>query len=211
MAGDRLRRAIAGAWVVEEGEEVGAVVPIQSDRTTSQNRPFRSDMLAHDDQAETVEPAERGQIGLGEGSVVHVEVFWMASVGTSIIRGSRSPSPPGPRPATYTLIRKDPDHVLTIGDIMQHRKVDERDIVTEEGADSFRVAYIDSNDCVEMYDVDCDDVEKVITWATEHFRQAKSKRGGSYYIAVRQPPHNEPLVTRQGVSLIWLTPYPEGL
>lgn len=94
---------------------------------------------------------------------------------------------------------------------MQHQKVDERDIVTEEGVGSFRVAYIDSRDYVEMYDVDCDDVEKVIAWAKEYFRQAKAKRGGGYYIAVRQPPRNESLGARQGVSLIWLTPYPEGL
>lgn len=53
-------------------------------------------MLTGDPQGQVVQAAERGQIRSGEGSVVHVEVFWMDSVGTSIISGPRSLSPPGP-------------------------------------------------------------------------------------------------------------------
>jgi hypothetical protein len=63
--------------------------------------------LAGDLESEFVESAEGGQIGAGDaradGSVGHVEVFWMGGVGTSILgrprplSGSRraEPRPPG--------------------------------------------------------------------------------------------------------------------
>ena len=65
------------------------------DRAACQHRPIRGQVLAGHRQAEVIEAAERGQIRRAEGSVVHVEVFWMASVRTSTIRGPRSLSPPG--------------------------------------------------------------------------------------------------------------------
>ena len=62
-----------------------------------------------DDQAELVEPAERGQVRAGEarrGSVKHVEVFRMGGVGTSIL-GRPRPLPGHRRAdARYTLIGK---------------------------------------------------------------------------------------------------------
>ena len=75
-----------------------AVAPvIEPGRAAQQCGSLRAEVLTSDGQAQVVEAAERGQVRGREGSVVHVEVFWMASVGTSIIRGPRSLSPPGSR------------------------------------------------------------------------------------------------------------------
>ena len=74
------------------------------DWPTSQHDPVRANEFPGHDQVEVTEAAERGQIRRGEGSVVRVEVFWMASVGPPIIMGPRFLSPPGPRQPTYTLI-----------------------------------------------------------------------------------------------------------
>ena len=49
------------------------------------HRPIRLEMLTYSLEAELVETAERGQAGRGEGSLEHVEVFRMGSVGTSIL------------------------------------------------------------------------------------------------------------------------------
>jgi hypothetical protein len=46
-------------------------------------------LLADGLEAEFVEAAEPGEAGRGEGSVEHVEVFRMGSVGTSILAGPR--------------------------------------------------------------------------------------------------------------------------
>lgn len=48
-------------------------------------RPIRLEALPDGLQTELVETAERSEAGRGEGSVEHVEVFQMASVGTSIL------------------------------------------------------------------------------------------------------------------------------
>jgi hypothetical protein len=69
--------------------------------------------LAGDFKAELVQPAERGHVRASEaalrGSVVHVEVFQMGSVRTSISGRPRLLS--GDRRATriYTLICEEPD------------------------------------------------------------------------------------------------------
>jgi len=56
---------------------------------------------------EIFETAERGQIGRGEGSVEHVEVFRTVSVGTSILEDLDAYPPNAARPA-YTLICEEP-------------------------------------------------------------------------------------------------------
>jgi hypothetical protein len=53
--------------------------------TALQHRLVRRDFLTGDGEAVVVEEAERRKIGGGECTVGHVEVFRMASVGTSII------------------------------------------------------------------------------------------------------------------------------
>lgn len=50
-----------------------------------QHRPIRLEALADGYETELIETAEHGQIGRGEDSVEHVEVFRMAGVGTSIL------------------------------------------------------------------------------------------------------------------------------
>ncbi|GAA4072414.1 hypothetical protein GCM10023065_28320 [Microbacterium laevaniformans] len=47
------------------------------------HRPIRVEMLPDGLEAELIEAAERGEARRGEGSVEHVEVFRMVSVGTS--------------------------------------------------------------------------------------------------------------------------------
>ena len=60
------RRSVAAA----------AVAPvIRPDRATQQHCALAGEVLADDGQAEIVEPAERGKVRRGEGSVGHVEVF----------------------------------------------------------------------------------------------------------------------------------------
>ncbi|CAL8898581.1 hypothetical protein PGAAJM_07375 [Kocuria varians] len=72
------------------------------------HRPIRIEMLTHGLEAELVEAAERGEAGRGEGSVEHVEVFRMGSVGTSILGGPRRlPGHRHPNPG-YTLNYEEP-------------------------------------------------------------------------------------------------------
>ncbi len=68
-----------------------------------QQCPVRLQTLADDIQAEVVEPAELGQVRGIEGSVGHVEVFRMGSVGTSIIGRPRPLSGHRRANAIYTL------------------------------------------------------------------------------------------------------------
>jgi hypothetical protein len=49
-------------------------------------------VLPHNDEAELVQTAERGQVRAGEGSVGHVEVFRMGGVGTPILGRPRPSS-----------------------------------------------------------------------------------------------------------------------
>lgn len=67
------------------------------------------DPLAGGCQPQAIELTEGVEIGGSEGSVVHVEVFQMASVGTSII--GRPQRLPGHRctPGRYTLNCEEPD------------------------------------------------------------------------------------------------------
>jgi len=66
---------------------LGAVVGI--DDPAREHRSIRFESLTGHDEAELVEAAERGQVRASEGSVRHVEVLWMGSVGTPIIGGPR--------------------------------------------------------------------------------------------------------------------------
>ncbi len=55
------------------------------DNAALDHRPARLQTLPDSLETEVIEAAERGQIGRGEGSVEHVEVFRTVSVGTSIL------------------------------------------------------------------------------------------------------------------------------
>ena len=57
------------------------------------HRPIRLEQLPDSFEAELIQSAERGQIRRGEGSLEHVEVFRMVSLGTSILE-DLDPSPP---------------------------------------------------------------------------------------------------------------------
>jgi len=66
--------------------------------------------LAHDPQAETVQPGERGHVGVSESRVGHVEVFRMGSVRTSILGGPRPLSGQRRARTSYTLNCEEPCH-----------------------------------------------------------------------------------------------------
>jgi hypothetical protein len=61
-----------------------ATPAVRCDDPTHEDRTVRVEPLPDDFKTELVEPAERGQVRAGEGSVKHVEVFQMGSVRTSI-------------------------------------------------------------------------------------------------------------------------------
>jgi len=87
---------------------------VRLDDPTSQHRPLRLQVLAHDLQAELVEASERGQVGAREGSVGHVEVFRMGSVRTSIFgrpRPTSADDAPPRSPRLYTLNCDEPTKV----------------------------------------------------------------------------------------------------
>ena len=93
--------------VPREAVAAAAVAPVVGlDRATQQDRALAGEVLTGDGQAEVIETAERGQVRGREGSVVHVEVFGDGCVGTSIIQGPRSLSPPGSRYRTTPSIVK---------------------------------------------------------------------------------------------------------
>ena len=58
---------------------------IRLDHATLDHRPACLDPLPDSFETELVKSAERSEIRRGEGSVEHVEVFQMGSVGTSIL------------------------------------------------------------------------------------------------------------------------------
>lgn len=69
-----------------------AALLIRLQHPALQHRPIRFQFLPNCFQAELIEAAERGQVRGGEGSVVHVEVFRMGCVRTSIIGRPRRSS-----------------------------------------------------------------------------------------------------------------------
>jgi hypothetical protein len=86
--------------------------PIRLDNPTRQHRTIRFEPLTGHYETELVETAELGEVRASEGSVRHVEVFQMGSVGTPIL--GRPRPLPSDRPAddsrrgTYTLIWEEP-------------------------------------------------------------------------------------------------------
>jgi hypothetical protein len=76
-----------------------------------QEGPVRFQELSHDPQAETVQPGERGHIGVSESRVSHVEVFQMGSVKTSIFGGPRPLSGQRRARTSYTLNCEEPTTV----------------------------------------------------------------------------------------------------
>ena len=58
---------------------------ISIDNTALDHRPIRFQSLSNSLKPELIKAAERSQVGRGEGSVGHVEVFPVDSVGTSIL------------------------------------------------------------------------------------------------------------------------------
>jgi len=83
------------------------------DDLAGQYRPVGLESLSDNDETELVKACERGQVRAGEGSVRHVEVFWMRRVGTFIIRRPR-PLPRQRRAAPlYTLNCEEP--IFSVG------------------------------------------------------------------------------------------------
>ena len=78
---------------------------------TLQHRSMRLDQLPRHGQAQPVELAESIEIGRGKGSVEHVEVFQMASVGPSIIGRPRRLPRHRHAASSYTLICEEPDNL----------------------------------------------------------------------------------------------------
>jgi len=82
----RLVRQLAGHRVTPHALATAAAVPlIGLDDPARQHGPIRFESLAGDFKAELIEAGERVQVRAGEGNVVHVEVFRMGSVRTSIL------------------------------------------------------------------------------------------------------------------------------
>lgn len=92
---------------------------------------------------------------------------------------------------------------------MKHTKVDERDALVEDAATCFRVAYVDPDNYVEMHDVECDDIERVVEWAKSYLAASDLKAGTRYFVALRAWQNAETPGVREGVSLTWLTPSPD--
>ena len=84
------------------------------DCPTNQHDPVRANELPGHDQVEVTEAAERGQIRRGEGSVVRVEVFWMASVGlpSSWDLDSRLHPGPGNRPTPSSVNSRETSPII---------------------------------------------------------------------------------------------------
>ena len=78
------------------------------DNAALDHRPIRVEMLPDGLEAELIEAAERGEARRGEGSVEHVEVFRMVSVGTSILGGPRPLSSHRRPTPDYTLNCEEP-------------------------------------------------------------------------------------------------------
>ncbi|WP_221443071.1 hypothetical protein, partial [Nocardiopsis algeriensis] len=84
------------------------------DDPAQEHRSIRFQTLAHSLKAEVVESAERGQVRAREGSVMHVEVFRMGGVRTSILGRPRRLSQNRPAHRHYTLNCEEPDTVLAL-------------------------------------------------------------------------------------------------
>ena len=83
---ERLVRKSAGDRVSHDAFGAALATPrVRLDDATLDHRPIRFETLPDGLKTELVESAERGETGRGEGSVEHVEVFQMGSVGTSIL------------------------------------------------------------------------------------------------------------------------------
>src|SRR5699024_7848725 len=79
--------------------------------------------LPYSDQAQLLQAREGRQIGVVKGSVGHVEVFRMASVGTSIIGRPRRLSRhrrAHPATRTYTLRCEEPGNPISPGPLIHH-------------------------------------------------------------------------------------------
>jgi len=81
---------------------------VRFDHATLQHGSVRLDQLPRLGQAQPVELAEGIEIGRGEGSVEHVEVFQIASIETSIIGSPRRLSRHRRAASSYTLICEEP-------------------------------------------------------------------------------------------------------
>lgn len=89
--------------------------PVRLHNATLDDSTIWRQMLPDSFEAELVESAERGQAGRSEGSVEHVEVFRMDSVGTSILRETSTPTTPSTTSDDYTLKRQEPDKMTEAG------------------------------------------------------------------------------------------------
>ena len=82
---------------------------VELDDAASDHRAVGLEPLPNGFETELIQSAERGQVRASEGSVVHVEVFRMGSVRTSILGRPRLRSRHRRAVSFYTLICEEPD------------------------------------------------------------------------------------------------------
>lgn len=82
---------------------------VELDDAASDHRAVGLEPLPNGFETELIQSAERGQVRASEGSVVHVEVFRMGSVRTSILGRPRLLSRHRRAVSFYTLICEEPD------------------------------------------------------------------------------------------------------
>src|SRR5699024_8456927 len=101
----------------------GAAPRILLSEPAFEHRPLGREPLPYSDQAQLLQAREGRQIGVVKGSVGHVEVFRMASVGTSIIGRPRRLSRhrrAHPATRTYTLRCEEPGNPISPGALIHH-------------------------------------------------------------------------------------------
>jgi hypothetical protein len=98
-----------------------AAPPIRLDDPAGQNRAIGFKTLPNGLEADLIEPAERAQVRASEGSVIHVEVFRMGSVRTSILGRPRRLSRDRRARPRYTLSCEEP--ATTTGWLTRHISV----------------------------------------------------------------------------------------
>ena len=103
----RLVRQSAGQSIARHSLGSALATPrVRFDNPALDHRPRWFQSLSDSLQTELIETAERGQIGRGEGSVEHVEVFRTVSVRTSILEDLDLYPPNAARTPTTPLLRR---------------------------------------------------------------------------------------------------------
>jgi hypothetical protein len=136
----RLMRQLPHDGIAGDALATAATAPlVRLDDLARQERTVRLQALTGHDEAELVEPAQRGQVREGEpsnsDSVRHVEVFQMDGVGTSILGRPRPLSRPRRADRFYTLIWEEPDWRLVVLSVVEPQE-SVRTVLAPNGGDS---------------------------------------------------------------------------